>query len=178
MTIYNYVRDRDQLEELVAAAVIADVDMPAPVDSWSDDVRAVATAKWDAVRSHPNAVSLVLTRRTVSSSSFAAAERLVDALSRASLSDADLLAAFRAVLSVVTGSAQVEHGTAGEARAAAGRIGALAGEGHPRLAALAEVSQRSTAADDFAAALDMLIVGITSRGSSSSIGRAQPPTVD
>ncbi len=52
-------------------------------------------AMWQAVRRHPNVVPLVLTRRTMSSSSYAPAERLVEALARAGLEDADLLAAFR-----------------------------------------------------------------------------------
>jgi hypothetical protein len=45
-------------------------------------------------------------------------------------------------------------------REVAGRIGALAGDEHRRIAALSKVSQRSTAADDFAGALELLLAGI------------------
>jgi AcrR family transcriptional regulator len=167
MTLYNYVRNRDELEELVAEAVIADVEVPPAGDDWIDDVRSIGTAMWHAVRSHPNAIPLVLTRRTVSSSSYVAAEYLIEALSRGGLTDTDLLTAFRGVLSLVMGSAQVE--LAGplngadrdrQQREVAGRIGALAGDEHHRIAALSKVSQRSTAADDFAAALELLLAGI------------------
>jgi AcrR family transcriptional regulator len=171
MTLYNYVKNRDELEELVAEAVIADLQMPDHCDDWATEVRAVADAMWHGVRHHPNAIPLVLTRRTVSPSSYTAAERLVEALSAGGLADLELLWAFRAVLALVMGSVQVELAGplaeddqgARQQAAAAARIGALAGEQHGRLAALAEVSQRSTPANDFARALDMLLAGIGAR---------------
>ena len=179
MTLYNYVADRNELEELVAEAVIADVEVPAPTDGWSADVRTIALAMWTTVRRHPNAVPLVLTRRTVSPSSYLAADRLIAALQRSGLAGADLLAAFRAVLGLVMGSAQAELAgpLAGPARereqvAVAARIGGLAGAKHPHIAALAQVSRQSTAAADFARGLDILLAGI------ESLGCGPPPAVD
>ena len=167
MTLYNYVKNRDELEELVAEAVIADMHLPDRRDEWADEVRAVAGAMWDGVRRHPNAVPLVLTRRTVSASSYGAAERLVQALGAAGLTDEPLLSAFRAVLALVMGSVQVERAGPlapdGELAAAAGQIGALAGEEYRQLAALAVISQRSTPNDDFTRGLDMLLAGLASR---------------
>lgn len=149
MTLYNYVKNRDELQELVAEAVIADLQLPDRCDDWADEVRAVAGAMWDGVRRHPNAVPLVLTRRTVSASSYHAAQRLVDALGTAGLTDTPLLSAFRAVVALVMGSVQLE----------------LAGPLDPdgALAALAAISQRSTPNDDFSRALDMLLAGLPSQ---------------
>jgi AcrR family transcriptional regulator len=179
MTLYNYVRDRGELEELVAEAVIADVKYPAPSDDWSADVRAIAIAMWETVRRHPNAVPLVLTRRTVSASSYLVADRLIAALNRAGLPEEDVLAGFRAVLGLVMGSAQAELAgpLAGTGRdsaqiAAAARIGGLAGADHPHIAALARVSQRSTATADFERGLGMLLAGI------ESLGCGHRPAVD
>jgi AcrR family transcriptional regulator len=170
MTLYNYVSNREGLEDLVAEAVIAGVEIPAPSDAWVDDVRSIATALWRAVRSHPNAIPLVLTRRTVSPSSYPAAEYLIDALSRGGLSDRGLLVAFRAVLSLVMGSAQVELARLvpegerdQEQREIAGRIGELAGGAHRHIAALSRVSQRSNATEDFAGALELLLAGIAAQ---------------
>jgi AcrR family transcriptional regulator len=167
MTIYNYVKDREELEGLVAEAVLADVRLPRRSTDWRSDVKSVATAIWRAVRQHPNAAPLVLTRRTVSATGYLPAERLIESLSRAGLSDLDLLAAFRGVLSLVMGAAQVEltgplAATDREQSNAviAKRIGQLAGTDHPHMAALAETSQRSTMAADFNRALDMLLAGI------------------
>lgn len=171
MTLYNYVKDRAELEELVAEAVISEVKVPAPSDDWGADVHAIAVAIWQTVRRHPNAVPLVLTRRTVSASSYEAADRLIAALRRAGLADGDLLAAFRAVLGLVMGSAQAElagplagAGRDREQTAVAARIGALAGAEHPQIAALAQVSQQSTAAADFERGLSILLAGIKSLG--------------
>jgi hypothetical protein len=115
-----------------------------------------------------------LTRRTVSDAGYAPAERLIEALSRGGLSDADLLAAFRGVLSLVMGAAQVElagplASTDREQANAAGadRIGQLAGIDHPHLAALAQTSHRSTMAADFDRALDMLLEGIQNRSTTT-----------
>ncbi|OBF19869.1 TetR/AcrR family transcriptional regulator C-terminal domain-containing protein [Mycobacterium kubicae] len=179
MTLYNYVKDRGELEELVAEAVIADVEMPALSEDWSADVRAIALSMWETVRRHPNAVPLVLTRRTMSASSYGAADRLIHALTRAGLADADLLAGFRAVLGLVMGSAQAElagplagAGRENEQVAVAARIGSLAGADYPHIAALAHVSQRSTATADFVRGLDILLAGI------ESLGRSRRPAVD
>jgi AcrR family transcriptional regulator len=167
MTVYNYVKDREQLEGLVAEAVLADVRLPRKTKDWHSEVKSIATAIWRAVRQHPNAAPLVLTRRTVSAAGYLPAERLIEALGRAGLSDLDLLAAFRGVLSLVMGAAQVE--LAGPLSAAdreqsnagaAKRIGELAGTEHPHMAALAETSRRSSMAADFERALDMLLNGI------------------
>ena len=188
MTLYNYVRDRDQLEELVAEAVIAGVELPDPGGAesgdWLGDVRAIATAMWHSVRAHPNAIPLVLTRRTVSPTSYAAAEGLVEALSRGNLDDAGLLAAFRAVLSLVMGSAQVElagplagPGRDEQQRQVAAQIGALASDRHRRIAALAQVSQRSSATADFERALDLLLVGIRASAETLSTSPGAGPAV-
>lgn len=174
MTMYNYVADKEGLEELVVAAVVAGIEVPAPSDDWSGDVHAVATAMWRGVRAHPAAVPLVLTRRMTSATGFAIADALVGALHRAGLDDRDRLSAFHAVLGLVTGSAQAElagplmRGAGGAADVAA-RIGAVAGSEHPHIAALSEVAVETPVEDDFDGGLRMLIDGIVSRA------RATPP---
>jgi AcrR family transcriptional regulator len=186
MTVYNYVKDRNHLEALVAEAVINSVKLPALEQDWQQDVRAVAVEIWQTVRRHPNVIPLVLTRRTVSSSSYGPAERLVEALARAGLEDADLLAAFRAVLGLVMGSAQAELAgpLAGPDRdseqvAVASQIGRLAGVEHPQLAALAVTSQQSSAEADFNRSLDMLLTGVRLRSAEEATsGLANPPAVD
>jgi AcrR family transcriptional regulator len=178
MTLYNYVKDRDQLEELIAEVVISDMELPEPIHDWTAEVRALATAMWVAVRRHPNVVPLVLTRRTNSPSSYAAAERLVAALALSGLEDVDLLAAFRGVQALVMGSAQVELAAPRDDSdrdltqvAVAARIGRLAGAAHPRLAALAQISQQSDATADFDRALDLFLAGVQSRaGSGQPLG--------
>lgn len=167
MTMYNYVADKEALEELVVAAVVAEIDVPAPTDDWRHDVHAAATAMWRAIRAHPAAISLVLTRRMASATGFSIADALVAALSRAGLSDRDRLSAFHAVLALVTGSAQAELAgpltRGGDPREVAARIGAVAGADHPHIAALSEVAMTTPVEDDFDGGLNMLIDGIAAR---------------
>jgi AcrR family transcriptional regulator len=177
MTLYNYVDGRDGLEELVVSRVINSLALPDQTDDWRTDLATIAKALWEAFRAHPNAIPLVLTRRSVSPSAFAPAERIVAALSRSRLTDYEVLGAFRAILALVTGSAQGEFagifaGTPlhDEANAAgAARIGELAGDDYPHIAALAKVSQRSTAAADFQRGLEMFLQGLAAVEARSAI---------
>lgn len=165
MTVYNYVPDKTGLEELVVAAVVADITVPRPTEDWRRDVYAIAHAMWRGVRAHPAAVPLVLTRRMSSATGFAVAEALVAALTRAGLPDRDLLAAFHGVLGFVTGAAQAELAgplakDADNASDAAARIGSVAGADHPHIAALSKVAMQTSVDDDFSRGLQMLVDGI------------------
>ena len=165
MTMYNYVSGKEGLEELVVSAVVAGVRIPSATDDWRHDVREVAVAMWRAVRAHPAAVPLVLTRRMTSDTGFAVADALVAALTRAGLSDRDRLSAFHAVLGLVVGSAQAELAgpLTGGAAEAAQRIGAVAAAAHPHVAALSRVAVETSVEDDFAGGLAMLLDGIAHR---------------
>ena len=168
MTMYNYVPDKEGLEELVVAAVVAEVAVPEPTDDWLEDVCAVAQAMWRGIRAHPAAVSLVLTRRTSSATGFAAADAIIAALGRGGLNDSDRLAAFHAVLAFVVGAAQAELAgplTRGrDAGDAAARIGSVAGATYPNVEALSHVAKRTSVEDDFERGIRMLLDGVAARG--------------
>lgn len=169
MTMYNYVADKAGLEELVVAAVVADVDVPAPTSNWQHDVHAIATVMWWGVRAHPAAIPLVLTRRMSSPTDFAIADGLIGALGRAGLADSDRLSAFHAVLGFVVGAAQAElagpltRERSDDARQAAARIGAVAGERFPHIEALSKIAMQTSVEDDFDGGLRMLLDGIALR---------------
>jgi AcrR family transcriptional regulator len=169
MTVYNYVTDKEGLEELVVGAVVAQVRLPAPTDDWQHDAYAIAEAMWRGIRAHPAAIPLVLTRRTLSATGFAAADALIAALGRAGVSDRDLLAAFHAVLGFVVGTAQAELAgplTRGRDSAdTAARIGSMAGATYSHIEALSAVAMRTTVEEDFDTGLRMLLDGIASRRS-------------
>jgi AcrR family transcriptional regulator len=159
MTLYNYVADKEGLEELVVAAIVAEVALPDPTDDWLRDAHDIASAMWRGIRAHPSAIPLVLTRRMSSSTGFAAADALIDALTRGRLDDRDRLAAFHALLALVTGSAQAD--LAGPMVAA--RIGSVAGAEHPNVQALSEIAVETSAEEDFDRGLRMLLDGIATR---------------
>ncbi|MEN3322084.1 MAG: hypothetical protein V7643_5486 [Mycobacterium sp.] len=167
MTVYNYVADKEGLEELVVAAVVAEVRLPDPTDDWQHDAYAIADAMWRGIRAHPAAIALVLTRRTLSATGFAAADALIASLGRAGLSDRDRLAAFHAVLGFVVGAAQSELAgplTRGrDAADAADRIRSLADATYPNIEELSKVAMQTTVDEDFDRGLRMLIDGIATR---------------
>lgn len=169
MTLYNYVRDKEGLEELVVAAVVAKVNVPAASGDWKQDVYAIADAMWRGIRAHPAAIPLVLTRRTSSATGFSAVNALIAGLGQARLEDRDRLAAFHAVLGFVVGSAQAELAgplTRGrDAADAAARIGTVAGTSYPHVEALSRVAMETSVEEDFERGLGMLLDGIAARAS-------------
>src|SRR5262245_36141563 len=65
MTLYNHVRNREDLDTLLVDAVLAGASWSrAPRNDWRDEVEEIAAAGWRAVRSHPAVIPLVLTRRS------------------------------------------------------------------------------------------------------------------
>lgn len=167
MTIYNHVADRADLDVLVVEAVLAEMRRPrARRDDWRDEARDVATAMWRAVRAHPHAIPLILTRRSRSPAVLDVAEALLSALARNGRSGHNLLVAFRAVTAFVMGFAQAELAgplalEAGEApKAVIGRIRALPPERYPRLIEIAGAAATSKAEREFRAGLDALLAGL------------------
>ena len=108
MTLYNYVKDRDELDALVVEAVLAEVRRPRSHADWQADVRAIVEATWRTVRRHPNVIPLVLTRRTQHDTTLQWAEGLLEALARSGRRDTELLVAFRTVSGFVMGLAQAQ----------------------------------------------------------------------
>ena len=169
MTVYNYVPDKEGLEELVVAAVVAEVAVPEPTGNWIDDVYAMAEAMWLGIRAHPAAIPLVLTRRTSSATGFAVADALIAALGRGGLTDSDRLAAFHAVLGVRrrrgAGRARRTVHTRPRRRRRRGphrfgrRRGAIPTSKRSRTS-----PRQVSVEEDFAQGLRMLLDGIAARG--------------
>jgi AcrR family transcriptional regulator len=168
MTLYNYVEDRDGLEALIVAAVMAEMAPPTAKRgaAWDDRVRALATAMWQAVRRHPNVIPLILNRRTDDVATLEAVEGLLEALAQSGRSGFELLAAFRLVSGFVTGFAQSQvtgllsrtpGGTAQELRQ---RIAGLTQGRLPRLSEIAAVGVPGNPTREFEAGLEIVISGL------------------
>jgi len=164
MTLYNYVADKGALEELVVDAVVSGITIPQPTGDWLVDVAAVARAVWRAVRDHPGAIPLVLTRRSSSTAAYGPAEALIAALRTTGLPEQDVLTAFRAVLAFVMGLAQVEltnpPGVAHGEPDGTTEIHRLAQADHPNIARMALLRRDSDPDVDFEQGLALLLRGI------------------
>jgi AcrR family transcriptional regulator len=163
MTIYNHVTDRAHLDALVVEAVMAKADWPrAPHADWRVDVRVIATAAWRAVRTHPNAIPLILTRRSHSAAVLEWSEALLAALVRGGRSGRPLLIAFRAVTAFVMGFAQVELAGPLSVEPPAkiiARFKALPASEYPHLIEIARAAATSDPAQEFRKGLELLLAG-------------------
>lgn len=167
MTLYNHVRSREDLDVLVVEAVADGIELPATRHAeWQEEVRGVALAMWRAVRAHPHAIPLILTRRSRSPAALAVAEALLAALARSGRSGHRLLIAFRTVSAFVMGFAQAELAgplavAAGEPPdAVIGRVRALPARRFARLVEIAGAATRSSAETEFRRGLDLLLAGL------------------
>jgi AcrR family transcriptional regulator len=126
MSLYRYVADRRQLEELVVDFVLDSIDATAPRGSAARKLAVLADRFRVAVSEHQAVVPLVLTHRHRSPSSLRWGEAILGVLTDAGYAGRRRVIAFRAVLAYVFGALQVEH------------FGPLSGSG---TRALAELSQ-------------------------------------
>jgi len=163
MTLYNYVKDRDDLDALVVEAVRAEISRPRPRGDWQHDVRAIVEATWRTVRRHPNVIPLILTRRTLHETTLDWAEGLLDALALSGRSGTELLIAFRTVSGFVMGLAQAQ--LAGPLSIATdpdvARAQALPPERYPRLIEIAKAATKLGADREFRAGLDIVMAGLS-----------------
>jgi AcrR family transcriptional regulator len=167
MTIYNYFRDRGDLDALLVEAVMSETRAPeAESDDWRIDVRAILEAIWRSVRAHPNVIPLILTRRTSHETTLEIAETLLRALARSGRSGPALLAAFRTLNGFIMGIAQAQlAGPYSESPDRAqdphvSRVESLADDRFPKLREIAAAAGRTNSDQEFHAGLDIILAGL------------------
>lgn len=166
MTLYNYLKDREELDALLVEAVAVEVAMPKTGHTdWCEDVRAIVGAMWKAVRTHPNVIPLILTRRVLHETTLIPAEALLTALARSGRSDAELLAAFRTLSGFVMGLAQARLAgpfPSGDAKGDPNIAHAkrLPRAQFPKLVEIAAAAEKSGSDGEFQAGLDIIMAGL------------------
>jgi len=154
MTIYNYVRNRDELDTLAVDAVFAEMRWPKTQGDWFNDVSGFAEAAWLAIHNHPNVIPLILSRRPLEIN-LEHREALLQALALSGRSKEQLLAAFHTVLGFVHGFAQSYQGSAWSSNREA-----LPPDRFPMLIKLSEISKRVDPKDEFHAGLNIVMAGL------------------
>jgi len=168
MTIYNYFRDRDELDTLLVEAVLSEVTLPEEQDDWQEGVKAILRQMWQAIRSHPNVIPIVLLRRTGHEITLEIAEALLRELSRSGCSAGVLLAAFRTLNGFVVGLAQAQlggaaGGLAGGTDAHVSEVESLPGDRFPRLREIARVAARTNSDEEFRVGVEFILAGMTTQ---------------
>lgn len=167
MTLYNYISGRTELDALVVDGALRDIHLPpAPSADWRADVHHIAEQTWAAVRKHPNAVPLILARRSHSPRFLDIAETLLDALARAGLAGRDLLSAFRAVTTLATAFALTElagplSDRGGGRDATIERFRSLPPDRYRLLVQIATAASQSDPAEELHRGLEALLDGLS-----------------
>ncbi|OGB25819.1 MAG: hypothetical protein A3I66_04825 [Burkholderiales bacterium RIFCSPLOWO2_02_FULL_57_36] len=167
MTIYNYVRNRDELDALVVEAVMSEaVWGNTGQGDWQQDVRTICEGMWLGIRTHPNVIPLILTRRSLHHATLAPAEAMLRALADSGRSGLELLMAFRTVFGFVIGLAQAQlagpHPPSheGETDPTIARVQALPPERFPKLVEIAHAASGVAPEDEFHTGLDIILAGL------------------
>ena len=170
MTLYNYVRDRDELDALIVDAVVAEVRWPPMRGDWQHDVRSIAKALWIVIRNHPNTIPLILTRRSRLEKNLERAESFLSALARSGRTGDQLLVAYHTVLGFVYGLAQTRL-----AGTLSSEEEALAPGEYPRLVEIRNAAARMDPDYEFRCGLDIIVDGLAaaSRRDATVTGRTR-----
>ena len=180
MTLYNYMDSHSDLFAMAVDAAIRDISLPdQPHPDWRDDARAICHAVWRAVRPHPNAIPLILARRSRSSRYLDIAEALLRALARSGRSDHELLIAFRAASTLATAFPQTEVGSGlstGEGTPAdvIDRFAQLDAGAYPKLREIADAARTSDPETEFLQSIDALLEGLASEHKTPAASRQAP----
>jgi AcrR family transcriptional regulator len=161
MTLYGYVRNKEELLEAVTNLVFADSRRDqAPGDSWDEALATIVRDLHDVFRRHPNLVALVLAQTSPSPELFKLRERMLDILCTAGFDSNAALYALGALCNYALGF--------GGAQAAAApiempeRIRELPPEEFPRLTAASDNYASHLSDQAFEFGLALLLGGLRS----------------
>ncbi|GAA4032776.1 TetR/AcrR family transcriptional regulator C-terminal domain-containing protein [Allokutzneria multivorans] len=159
MSLYRYVSDRDQVEELVVDLVLGAVDLNVARGTPAKRLGVLADRVRVAVSGHPAVVPLLLTHRHSSPSSRRWGEAVLTVLTEAGLTGKRRVIAFRAVLAHVFGALQVAHfgPLSGPGTAA---LAELPPEEFPLLAETAARARTVAPEEEFRKGFEILVRGL------------------
>ncbi|TNC20670.1 TetR/AcrR family transcriptional regulator [Amycolatopsis alkalitolerans] len=156
MSLYRYVTDRGQLEELVVDSVLSHTELELPPADPFTRLRILAERVYEAVRAHPSVVPLLLIHRHRSIVSRQWGEIALGVLDEAGFTGKNRAIAFRAYLSHVLGALQTGYYSPLDGAGTA----ALSGQDQfPMLAETAKAAREVRAEEEFREGLELLLRG-------------------
>ncbi|WNV87236.1 TetR/AcrR family transcriptional regulator C-terminal domain-containing protein [Umezawaea sp. Da 62-37] len=110
MSLYNHVKNKDDVLDAIAEVVFADISLPPTTPDWRADAHALADAFREAALAHPRTASLSLTRQ-LGYPAIPVTEAALGILSRAGYDLERAVHASRALLAYVIGTLLREMGS-------------------------------------------------------------------
>jgi TetR/AcrR family tetracycline transcriptional repressor len=180
MTLYWYVRDKDEVLDLVADRLLAGVILPPASLNWRAAVREGAFAVRAALLRHARAVPVVAWRGSFGPNGLQLVEGSIAAFRAAGFGPQDAADAYFTVSNFVTGFCVFEASAAGglgltrptSTGRASQYVALLPPERFPNLLAAAPRMFGGDRDERFAFGLECVIVGIASRLATGSTGNA------
>jgi AcrR family transcriptional regulator len=164
MTLYGYVRTKEELLGALANRLFGDLELPDRKGiSWQQQIAGVFRSVRRVFLEHPELVPIVATQRIDGIAAWRGAELVLGALRRAGLSDQDAVSAFDALTSLTIGSVQRETGLNALSSKALPGIRELPRNQFGNVISLAGELVTRDAERNFETGLDLLIRGIASR---------------
>jgi AcrR family transcriptional regulator len=161
MTLYGYVRTKEELLGALANRYLSEMDLPAEADGrWQEQIAQVYRSVRLVFLDHPDLLPIVASQRLEGIGVYRGAERVFAALRSAGLDDHQVVAAFDALTSFTIGIAERETGVRGEA--ALPGIRRLPPDAFANVIDLAGLMITRDPARSFEAGLDLLVRGIES----------------
>ncbi len=163
MSLYRYVRDKDELEALVVDQVLATVDLAVPPGDWRERLTTLLNRVRDAVLTHPATVPLLLRHRHSAPASRRMIEATLTVLTDAGFTGTERVVAQRTLVAYLLGALQNTHfGPLSGAGTSA--MAALSAEEFPLLAATAADAGEVSADEEFSGGLAAVLRGISGTG--------------
>jgi AcrR family transcriptional regulator len=159
MTLYGYVRTKEELLGELANRILAGIEPPPAGLAWSERVKRILRSVREVFLAHPELIPIVANQRIDGSAAYRGAEILFDDLHRAGLGDELIVSVFDAMVSFTIGSAEREAGLRRGGRSLPG-IRQLEPALHPHTIRLAGLLATRDPERDFEVGLDLLIGGI------------------
>jgi len=169
MTLYGYVRTKEELLGVIADRLFATIDLPdGPQDEpWEDQVKAVFRSVRSVFIEHPELADVVARQHTNTIAAYRGAESVLGAMRRAGVGDEEAVSAFIALTTFTTGFAQREaHADVRSAQAAQRllAIRELPADDFANVVELASLLVARESEQHFEDGLDFIIRGVRERG--------------
>jgi AcrR family transcriptional regulator len=112
MSLYNHVKDKQDLLEGITGAVMAEFRWEPTTDDWVEQGREAAREWRRLIKAHPNVMQLLVERKhpMASAEMLRPTEIALDILRRAGLSERDTVNAFQAIGGYIFGAVMMEIG--------------------------------------------------------------------
>lgn len=160
MTLYGYVRTKEELLEALANRVLVSVEPPRPDAPWQEQVTSVMRSVRAAFLAHPELLPVVGAQRIEGIGAYRGAESLLGALRAAGLGDEQVVHAFDTLVSFTVGFVQREVGVDRGVGDPMPGLRSLPREEFPHVISLAGHLVTRDMESGFEAGLSLLVTGI------------------